>query len=111
MLAGPYQSALAAIISTESIINVDRGQSARDYLNNLLAREDIQAALVYQGIDPHEAKARIESLSDADINEIADKLDQLPAGASETSVLIILLVFLIFVILDIAGFMETPDLE
>jgi hypothetical protein len=67
--------------------------------------------LASQGIDPQEAKARIESLSDAEVNEIADKLDQLPAGATETSILIILLVFLIFVILDIAGFMETPDSE
>jgi hypothetical protein len=54
---------------------------------------------------------RIESLSDAEVNEIADKLDQLPAGASETAVIIAMLLFLIFVILDIAGFMETPDSE
>ncbi len=76
MLACPYQSAWAAMIGTESIINVDRGQSSRDYLNNLLAREDIQAALVSQGLDPQEAQARIDSLSDAEVNDIVDKLDQ-----------------------------------
>ncbi len=107
MLACPYQSAWAAIIGTESIINVDRSQSSRDYLNNLLAREDIQAALISQGIDPQEAKARIDSLSDAEVNDIVDKLDQLPAGGVLGTILIIaFLVFAIFVVTDIAGYTD-----
>jgi outer membrane protein OmpA-like peptidoglycan-associated protein len=107
MLAGPYQSAWAAIISTESIINVDRGQRARDYLNNLLAREDIQAALVYQGIDLQEARARIDSLSDAEINDIVNKLDQLPAGGLvETLLIIVFLGFIILLFTDIAGYTD-----
>ena len=107
MIACPYQSALAAMIGTESIINVDRGQSPRDYLNNLLAREDIQAALVNHGIDPQEAQNRIDSLSDAEVNDIVNKLDQLPAGGVLGTLLII--VFLVFVILlftDIAGYTD-----
>ncbi len=105
MLACPFQSAWAAIIGTESIINVDRSQSPRDYLNNLLAREDIQAALVSQGIDP---QARIDSLSDAEVNDIVDKLDQLPAGGGvlETILIIAFLVFAIFIFTDIAGYTD-----
>jgi hypothetical protein len=108
MLACPYQSAWAAMIGTESIINVDRSQSPRDYLNNLLAREDIQAALISQGIDPQEAKARIDSFSDAEVNDIVNKLDQLPAGggALETILIIAFLVFAIFVVTDIAGYTD-----
>jgi hypothetical protein len=107
MLACPYQSAWAAIIGTESIINVDRSLSPRDYLNNLLAREDIQAALVSQGLDPKEAKARIASLSDAEVNDIVDKLDQLPAGGFIGTILIIaFLVFLILLLTDIAGYTD-----
>ncbi len=108
MLACPYQSAWAAMIGTESIINVDRSQSPRDYLNNLLAREDIQAALVSQGIDPQEAQTRIDSLSDAEVNDIVDKLDQLPAGGGvlETILIIAFLVFAIFIVTDIAGYTD-----
>jgi hypothetical protein len=106
MLACPYQSVWAAMIDTESIIDLDRGQRARDYLNNLWAREDIQAALVSQGIDPQEAKVRIDSLSDVEANDIVNKLDQLPAGggAIETLIVIVFLVFLILLITDIAGY-------
>ena len=108
MLACPYQSAWAAMIGTESIINVDRSQSPRDYLNNLLAREDIQATLVSQGIDPQEAQTRIDSLSDAEVNDIVNKLDQLPAGGGvlETILIIAFLVFAIFIVTDIAGYTD-----
>jgi len=108
MLACPYQSAWAAMISTESIINVDRSQSPRDYLSNLLAREDIQEALLSQGIDSQEAQTRIDSLSDAEVNDIVNKLDQLPAGGGvlETILIIAFLVFAIFIVTDIAGYTD-----
>ena len=107
MLACPYQSALAAMIGTESIINVDRNQSPRDYLNDLIAREDIQAALVSQGIDPQEAQARIDGLSDAEVNDIVNKLDQLPAGGFLGTLLIVVaLVFIVLLFTDIAGYTD-----
>ena len=107
MLACPCQSALAVMIGTESIINVDRGQNPRDYLNNLLAREDIQAGLVNHGIDPQEAQNRIDSLSDAEVNDIVNKLDQLPAGGVLGTLLIIaFLVFVILLLTDIAGYTD-----
>jgi hypothetical protein len=107
MLVCPYQSAWAAMIGTESIIHVDRDQSPRDYLNNLLARKDIQTALVSQGIDPQEAQTRIDSLSDAEVNDIVDKLDQLPAGGVLGTLLIIaFLVFLILLLTDIGGYTD-----
>ena len=80
ILACPYQSAWAAMIDTESILDVDRGRSPRDNLNNLLVRE---------------------------VNDIVNKLDQLPAGGVLGTLLII--AFLIFVILlftDIAGYTD-----
>ena len=113
ILSGPFQSALATMIETESVINAGQNQISVEYLNNLLTREDIQLALTSQGIDPQEAKDRIESLSDAEVNEIANKLDRLPApaGAMQASLLIAFLLFLIFVIMDIAGILDTPDSE
>jgi len=68
------------MISTESIINADRAKNPRDYLNNILAREEIQAVLISHGIDPQEARDRIDNLSEDEIGKFAHELDQLPAG-------------------------------
>jgi outer membrane protein OmpA-like peptidoglycan-associated protein len=108
MLSGLYQSVWAAMIGTESVINGNRDQSPRDYLNSLLAREDIQAALVSQGIDPQEAQARIDGLSDDEIGRIVHQMDQLPAGGGffEAFIIVIFLIFLILLVTDISGYTD-----
>lgn len=107
MLSGPYQSAHAALISTETVLNDAETQRARNYLSDLLARQHIQTELVSHGIDPQEAKARIESLSDAEINDIVSKLEQLPAGGFfETFLIVAFLIFIILLATDIAGYTD-----
>jgi hypothetical protein len=76
----PYQPVSAAMVGTEPVLDSVRGKQARDEINNLLLREDVQSALKAQGIDPLEAKARIDSLSDAEVTQLADQIDKLPAG-------------------------------
>jgi hypothetical protein len=80
ILPGLYQSSWAAMISTESIINADRAQDPRDDLKHILAREEIQAILISQGIDPQEAQDRIDNLSENQIRRFVHEIDQLPSG-------------------------------
>ena len=108
IISGPLQSAYAAIVGTETVLDSARGQEARMYLKQLLAREDVLNALVAQGIDPAEARARIDSLADAEAINAADKFDQLPDGSGffETLLIVAFLVFLILLITDIAGYTD-----
>jgi hypothetical protein len=73
-----------------------------------MAREDIHAALVRQGIDPAEAQARAEGLSDAEAVRLANVMDRLPAGGSAVGIIVgsILLVFIILLITDILGYTD-----
>ena len=80
ILPGLNQSVWAAMISTESIINADRAKSPRGYLNNILAREEIQAVLISHGIDPQEVRDRIDNLSEDEIGKFAHEIDQIPSG-------------------------------
>jgi hypothetical protein len=108
MLSGLCQSVSAAMIGTESILKGDQSQNPREYLNNLLARKEIQAALISQGLDPQEARDRIDNLTDDEIGHIVDELDQLPAGGGffEVFIVIVFLVFLILLITDISGYTD-----
>ena len=102
----PIHSVLAAMIKTETINETFRGQEAREYLLQFLAREDVRAALIARGIDPLEAKARVNSLSDAEVIEIADQIEQLPAGGDSFLAVVLaiaILVFIVLVITDITG--------
>ena len=99
------ESLLAALIDTETVIDSTHSQEARDQLRQFLAREDIQEALIANGIDPMEAKSRIDALSDEEVIRISDQIDQLPAGGGAVEFLLItlLVVVLVFVILDLTG--------
>ena len=108
MLSGFYQSVSAAMIDTESVINENRSQNPRDCLNNLLARKEIQSALIGQGIDPQEAQERIDNLSDDEAGKFVHEMDQIPAGGGffEAFIIVAFLIFLILLITDISGYTD-----
>ena len=108
LLSLPHKSAFAGMIETETVLDATRSQEARDYLNRTLAREDVRASLIAQGIDPLEAKARVDSLSDAEIMRIADKMEQLPAGGSDFGVVLgtALIIFLVLLFTDVMGYTD-----
>ncbi|MBW2479377.1 MAG: PA2779 family protein [Deltaproteobacteria bacterium] len=108
LISGPFQSALAAMIETETVLEASQGQEARSRIKQLLVREDVRQALIKQGIDPREADARINGLSDAEAVAIADKLDQIPAGsgALELVLIVALIVFLTLLATDIMGYTD-----
>jgi hypothetical protein len=108
LVSVPYRPALATIIGTETMIDIARAQEARDHVNSILAREDVKATFIAQGINPLEAKARVDTLSNAEIIYLADEIDQLPAGGSTlgTALVVSLIVFLVLLFTDIMGYTD-----
>ena len=105
LIVAPVHSVPAAMIGTETVMDSARGLESREYLHQMLARKDVQDTLIAQGIGPREAKARIDSLSDAEAIRIADQIDQLPAGRGAIEVLLVLILagFIVLVITDLTG--------
>jgi hypothetical protein len=108
LLAVPYQSVFAAMIGTETVIDMARGQEARDCLNRMMIREDVQTAFTSYGITPLEAKARLDTLSDAEIMRLYNQMEQLPAGGSSlgTAFIAVGVIFVILFITDILGYTD-----
>jgi hypothetical protein len=107
MVAVPYQSVLAAMVETEATLDITvKGQEARNLIKTILAREDAQAALRAQGIDPLEAMARVDSLTDAEAQRIADEIEKLPAGGGffTTFLIVVGVIVIILIITDVMGY-------
>jgi len=106
-LSLPYQSALAALIGTEEMMGSQKAVEARAYITSMLAREDIQKALVARGIDPVEAQARVGTLTDQEAIEFAGTMEQLPAGGVIGYIVgLAVLVFLVLLVTDILGYTD-----
>ena len=107
LLTTPCQSVLAAMIETEASLEATpQGQAARNTIKALLAREDARAVLRAQGINPVEAMARVDSLTDAEAQRIADQIEELPAGAGffTTFIIVVGIIVIILVITDALGY-------
>ena len=99
LISVPFQAALGALVSTETILDTVHASSARDQLRQILARQDVQTALINQGVDPNEAQARVDSLTDAEVMKITDQINELPAGGEFGFVIGILLIILLVVVI------------
>ncbi len=104
-LAGPYQAAVAALIPTEVASDSAKVALARENIKNFMARQDSQNLLTAKGLSPEEAKARIDSLTDAEVLMVSQHIESMPAGGNAVGVIVgaILLVFIILLITDLLG--------
>jgi hypothetical protein len=97
-------SARAGVIGAEQYIRtIDRRESL-DRIETALAREDIAAELGRLGVDPENALARAQALNDQDLQLLAERLDELPAGGSVLGVVGV--VFIVLLILEFVGVID-----
>jgi hypothetical protein len=80
VIVGPYQTSVAVLLTTEETISSTEATKARENIKNLLATQDAQNILISQGISPEEAKARIDSLADAEAMMVSKHIQNMPAG-------------------------------
>jgi len=96
--------AQAALVGTEQLVTAAQGQAARQRLATLLQRDDVAAALQHNGVDPVQARARVDSLSDAEVQQLAGRIDQLPAGGDVLGLAVF--VFLVLLLTDVLGYTD-----
>jgi len=99
LVSTSYQSVSAAMIRTEKLLQAEYLQEKRDYLHQLIDREEVKSALIARGIDPLEAQLRLQSLTDEEIRSVADKLDDLSAGSGVVTFSLIIIGVIIALVL------------
>jgi hypothetical protein len=80
MLLLSFHPANAGMIGTQQLINATQAQGARAKVLNFVSRADVQQQLQTLGTSPEQAKARVATMTDEEVNTVAGKLDTLPAG-------------------------------
>src|SRR5262249_34902738 len=85
MIWTPYQFATAGMIGTEQVApaTASSAQADRATVASFLHRGDVTSQLQAMGINPKTAQDRIAALSDQEVQQLAGKINSLPAGASD----------------------------
>lgn len=76
----PFQVAYAGMIDTGQAV-ASTSQTDRAALLNFVDRAEVSNQLQSLGLDPMQAKQRVQAMSDQEITALAQKVDLLPAGA------------------------------
>jgi hypothetical protein len=95
-------AANATMVGTETVVNAAQAQQSRERVLSTLNRDDVKTQLMARGVDPAQVQARLDSLTDEEVQTLAAKMDQLPAGGDGLGLLVF--IFVVLLITDILGF-------
>jgi hypothetical protein len=99
-LSMPF-AASAQIVGTEEIASTAQTQQLKDQVRSALDRAEVQQALQAHGVDPAQLKGRVDALTDEEAAQVAQHINDLPAGGDIIGILFA--VFVILLVTDILG--------
>lgn len=98
--ANASDAASGLVTTAQYAASLDLDRKRAD-LHATLERQDVQDKLLALGVNPEDVQQRVLVMSDAEVLQMSEQMDEMPAGAGALELLVLL--FLVFVILDIAG--------
>lgn len=100
----------AGLIDTSTVVAASQRHADLAAIRAGLAREDVREQLVSLGVDDQVVDARLAALADAELHDLAGRMQQLPAGGDILAVIGV--VFVVLLILELVGvidiFKRTP---
>jgi hypothetical protein len=91
MIWSPVQFAQAGMIGTDQVAST-ASQADRNTVLQFLDRAEVASQLQSLGVDARNVKDRVAAMSDQEVQQIAGKIQSMPAGADTTGVVLLLLV-------------------
>lgn len=91
MIWAPFHIAQAGMIGTDQAASA-ASQADRGAVLSYLSRSEIASQLQALGIDPSTAKDRVASLSEQEVQSLSQRIQSVPAGASDAGAILLLLV-------------------
>lgn len=101
----PLSAVRADLVTTDQVLSSETVTADRARVAAFLDRNDVREQLIALGVDPAQAKIRVASLSDAEVNQIAGRLDTMPAGEGLAAIVgtIVLLALVVLFITELLG--------
>ena len=101
----PHGVAHAGMVTTDRVIDQAAAQHDRVRVLEFLERDDVRRQLEALGVDPDEAAARVDGLSNAEVTQIAGQIEELPAGQSAAGAIIgaAVLILVVLLVTDLLG--------
>jgi hypothetical protein len=105
LMLGVPGPASADLVSSSEALALEEDGRARAMVDAYLARQEVAAELAELGVDPELARLRAAAMSAAELEELAGRIEQAPAGG--TSVITVLgVTFVVLLVLELVGVID-----
>jgi hypothetical protein len=91
----------AAIVGNDVIFSHMQHNSAKAELLQTINRSDVKQQLLSLGVNAADVESRINLMTDEEIAQLNQQIDELPAGGDVLGILLV--IFIVFVITDVIG--------
>lgn len=98
------QVVFAGMVGTTELVNDEIVLSEKQKVLDMLAREDVQAKLESLGVNPQDARLRVENMTHEELKQLSAQMDELPAGSGAVGAIVF--VFLVLLITDLLGYTD-----
>lgn len=93
--------AQAGIVTTSDYLQQTEVEAKRADILATLQRDEVQAKLLEGGVAPEVVEQRVAALSDAEVMQMAEQMDELPAGGVLGTIAVVLLILLLLELLGV----------
>lgn len=90
----------AAMVDSEQLLEMT-ASDAQQTVAAFMARDQVREKLLAYGVSEDQVQARLAGLTEAEVRELAEQIEQLPAGAGLIEVVGI--VFVVLIVLELVG--------
>ncbi len=101
---GMQAPAVAGVIGTSEAIAAAQGDGPRAAIEATLARDDVRAKFAELGVDAAVVESRLAALTEGEVQMLADRIGEAPAGGDFLAVVGV--VFVVLIILELTGVID-----
>lgn len=91
----------AGMVDSSTLMQTQQQADARASVEAFMARDQVREQLQAWGVSEDQVQVRLAGLTDAEIQELAANIDEVPAGAGLVEVVGI--VFVVLIVLELVG--------
>ena len=96
------QAALAGMVTTTDLIDEQLVLTEKQRMIQLFSNAQVQSQLIEMGVDPADARQRLDNMTDEEILAFSSQMDDMPAGSGVVGALVF--VFLVLLVTDLLGY-------
>jgi len=93
--------AQAALVGTNEVLSQAQASADRTHLLQMLERDAVRDRLSAMGVDPADARERVQRMTDQEVAQLQGRLEEVPAGGDGLG--LVVFIFVVFIVTDAIG--------